>query len=183
TGDDCVSVGPGTANLRVEHVRCGPGHGISIGSLVGKASQEAGTANGLRIKTWARAAAEGAFVRGVVFEHARMLACASSSTRTTYCPNHGPWMPPSSGFACMRSAVKISDVRYADIRGSSASRVAVRFDCSASNPCSGIGLQDIRLAHPGRRRAGGGDLPARRRQGFRPRRASQLLVTRYIQIV
>lgn len=28
TGDDCVSVGPGTANLRVEHVSCGPGHGI-----------------------------------------------------------------------------------------------------------------------------------------------------------
>jgi len=28
TGDDCVSVGPGTTNLRVEHVSCGPGHGI-----------------------------------------------------------------------------------------------------------------------------------------------------------
>ena len=28
TGDDCVSVGPGTSNLRVEHVSCGPGHGI-----------------------------------------------------------------------------------------------------------------------------------------------------------
>jgi polygalacturonase len=28
TGDDCVSVGSGTTNLRVEHVSCGPGHGI-----------------------------------------------------------------------------------------------------------------------------------------------------------
>jgi hypothetical protein len=26
--DDCVSVGTGTTNLRVEHVSCGPGHGI-----------------------------------------------------------------------------------------------------------------------------------------------------------
>ena len=31
TGDDCISVGPGTRNLWVENVACGPGHGIRLG--------------------------------------------------------------------------------------------------------------------------------------------------------
>ncbi|XP_034598150.1 polygalacturonase [Setaria viridis] len=154
TGDDCVSVGPGTANLRVEHVSCGPGHGISIGSL-GKESEEAGvenvtvagasfvgTENGLRIKTWGRAAVEGAYVRGVVFEHAFMHDVRNPIIiDQNYCPNH--ICPHQS------SAVKISDVRYTDIRGSSASQVAVKFDCSATNPCSGIGLRDIKLTLDG----------------------------------
>ncbi|KAL6842756.1 hypothetical protein ACP4OV_027600 [Aristida adscensionis] len=153
TGDDCISVGPGTSNLRVEHVSCGPGHGISIGSL-GKESEEqgvenvtvtgaafVGTENGLRIKTWARAAVEGAYVRGVVFQHALMVDVRNPIIiDQNYCPNHG-----GAGCPHQSSAVKISDVTYSDIQGSSASQVAVKFDCSASNPCSGIGLQDIKL--------------------------------------
>ncbi|GAB4850429.1 hypothetical protein Ancab_029733, partial [Ancistrocladus abbreviatus] len=31
--DDFVSIGDGTKNLQVQNVECGPGHGISMGSL------------------------------------------------------------------------------------------------------------------------------------------------------
>ncbi|AQK60033.1 hypothetical protein ZEAMMB73_Zm00001d053662 [Zea mays] len=63
-GDDCVSIGPGSKTIRVKGVKCGPGHGISVGSL-GRYKDEkdvedvkvtgctlAGTTNGLRIKSW-----------------------------------------------------------------------------------------------------------------------------------
>ncbi|TVU45054.1 hypothetical protein EJB05_04524, partial [Eragrostis curvula] len=44
----------------------------------------------------------------------------------------------------------ITDVNYDDISGSSTTAVAIRLDCSASQPCSGIKLNDIRLTYRGK---------------------------------
>lgn len=33
TGDDCISIGPGTQNLWIQRVACGPGHGIRWGTI------------------------------------------------------------------------------------------------------------------------------------------------------
>ena len=65
TGDDCVSLSPGSKDINIQDVKCGPGHGISVGSLGGVPNEEdvsgltvthstfIGTQNGLRVKTWA----------------------------------------------------------------------------------------------------------------------------------
>ncbi|XP_050236300.1 polygalacturonase-like [Mercurialis annua] len=151
TGDDCVSVGPGTTNLWVENVACGPGHGISIGSL-GKDDNEAGvqnvtvktttfsgTRNGLRIKTWGKPSS--CFAKNILFQHSVMTNVENPIViDQNYCPD---------GEDCpgQQSGVEISDVTYQDIHGSSATEVAVKFDCSKSTPCTGIELEDVKLTY------------------------------------
>lgn len=85
----------------------------SIGSL-GKESEESGvenvtvtgvafvgTENGLRIKTWARAKVEGAYVRGVVFQHALMRDVRNPIIiDQSYCPNDGGAGCPHQVRAC-----------------------------------------------------------------------------------
>ncbi|KAL3321639.1 hypothetical protein AABB24_039315, partial [Solanum stoloniferum] len=147
TGDDCISIGPGNSNLWIEGIACGPGHGISIGSL-GWESQEQGvqnvtvkmvtftnTENGVRVKTWARPS--NGFVRNVLFQHNVQNPIIIDQN---YCPNHE--ICPNQG-----SGVKISDVTYEDIHGTSATEIAVKLDCSKTNPCSGITLEDVNLSY------------------------------------
>ncbi|KAI6696036.1 hypothetical protein NL676_023746 [Syzygium grande] len=150
TGDDCVSIGPGSNNLWIENVACGPGHGISIGSL-GKDQQEdgvqnvtvktvtfTGTQNGVRIKSWARPS--NSFARNILFQHAIMNNVQNPMIiDQNYCPN--------SGCPNQASGVRVSDVTYQDIHGTSATEVAVKFDCSSEYPCTGIKMQDVKLSY------------------------------------
>ncbi|CAA0818432.1 Pectin lyase-like superfamily protein [Striga hermonthica] len=154
TGDDCVSVGPGTTDLWIENVSCGPGHGISIGSL-GKDYEEPGvrnvtvqsvsfdnTRNGVRIKTWARPSK--GFVSGIVFRHAIMCNVENPIViDQNYCPHEKDCPGEVSG-------VEISDVMYQDIQGTSATQVAVKFDCSNGFPCKGIKMEKVKLSYQNR---------------------------------
>ncbi|CAI0421677.1 unnamed protein product [Linum tenue] len=45
------------------------------------------------------------------------------------------------------SGVKVSDVTYQDVHGSSRTEVAVKFACSKSNPCTGIRLDGVKLTY------------------------------------
>lgn len=151
TGDDCVSIGPGTKNLWIERLACGPSHGISIGSLA-KDMDEEGVQNvtvktaviaysttGVRIKSWGRPS--NGFVQGIVFQDILMRYVWNPIIiDQNYCPH----MKNCPG---QESGVQISDVKYQNIRGTSLSEVAVTFDCSATNPCKGIQLQNINLKY------------------------------------
>ncbi|XWS55440.1 hypothetical protein CRYUN_Cryun09bG0000600 [Craigia yunnanensis] len=151
TGDDCVSIGPGATNLWMENIACGPGHGISIGSL-GKDQNEAGvqnvtvktatfigTQNGVRIKSWARPS--NGFARNIVFQHVVMKNVQNPIViDQNYCPGNKNCPGQVSG-------VKVSDVTYQDIHGTSATEVAVKFDCSSKYPCTGIRLEEVKLTY------------------------------------
>ncbi|KAI5583169.1 hypothetical protein BDE02_07G134200 [Populus trichocarpa] len=151
TGDDCISIGPGTRNMLMSGIKCGPGHGISIGSL-GKEFNEdgvenimvtnsvfSGSDNGVRIKSWARPS--NGFVRKVVYKNLIMKNVQNPIIiDQNYCPDN-------KGCPRQTSGVKISQVIYKNIQGTSATAEAVTFDCSPSNPCRGIRLQDIRLTY------------------------------------
>ncbi|KAG5043348.1 hypothetical protein JHK87_007263 [Glycine soja] len=112
TGDDCISIVHGSKDVEATDITCGPGHGISIGSLGSGKSKEFvsgirvnrakifGTKNGVRIKTWQLS---------------------------------------------KKSAIQIKNVLYQNITGTSASDIAVKFDCSDKFPCEEIVLQNIDL--------------------------------------
>ncbi|XP_060211294.1 polygalacturonase-like [Lycium barbarum] len=151
TGDDCISIGRGNSNLWLENIACGPGHGISIGSLgwdmqepgvdnvTVKTATFTGTQNGVRVKTWARPS--NGFIRNILFQHVVMNNVENPIIiDQNYCPNHE--ICPEQG-----SGIKVSDITYQDIHGTSATQVAVKFDCSKTNPCEGINLLGVKLSY------------------------------------
>ncbi|EHA8592464.1 Polygalacturonase [Cocos nucifera] len=155
TGDDCISMGAGSTNVWIEKINCGPGHGISIGSLGLSGDDEGvqnvtvksaiftGTQNGLRVKTWAKPYK--GMVKGVTFQNAVMKNVQNPIViDQNYCPSQKNCPNESSG-------IKISQVKFDDVQGSSATPVAVKFDCSRSNPCTGIELKDIKLRYQNKR--------------------------------
>ncbi|KAM3411340.1 hypothetical protein ACQJBY_003154 [Aegilops geniculata] len=147
-GDDCVSIGAGTLNVHIENVTCGPGHGISIGSL-GKQGSRACVANitvrnavirhsdnGVRIKTWQGGSGS---VSAVTFENVRMDAVRNPIIIDQYycltksCEN-------------ATTAVFVSDITYAGIRGTYDVRgPPIHFGCSDAVPCTNITLSGVEL--------------------------------------
>nr|GEV57711.1 probable polygalacturonase At3g15720 [Tanacetum cinerariifolium] len=142
TGDDCVAIGSGVYDINVTGVFCGPGHGISIGSL-GKNGHTStvekvivrdctlsGTQNGLRIKTVPGYAKKITF-RDITLENVKNPIIIDqhycTSTLNHYCP-----APPGA------SAVQVSGITYKNIYGTSASKKAISFDCSEDYKCHGI---------------------------------------------
>ncbi|OVA01014.1 Glycoside hydrolase [Macleaya cordata] len=149
TGDDCISIVSGSQSVQAVNITCGPGHGISIGSL-GSGNSEAhvsdvkvdtarlnGTTNGVRIKTWQGGSGNAS---NITFQNISMYNVKNPIIiDQNYCDHKDDPCKEQE------SAVQISDVLYKNITGTSASEVAVKLDCSKKHPCRQIVLQDINL--------------------------------------
>lgn len=148
TGDDCISIVSDSFNIYIENITCGPGHGISIGSL-GEGSAKArvadvmvhgaflhNTTNGLRIKTWQGSSGS---ARRILFQNVHMENVKHPIIIDQYyCDSKKPCSNKTS-------AVKVSEVAYLNIKGTSASKEVMRFACSQTVPCENILLADIDL--------------------------------------
>ncbi|KAL2939898.1 Polygalacturonase QRT2 [Bienertia sinuspersici] len=154
TGDDCISIVSGSKNIQVSDITCGPGHGISIGSL-GKGNSKAHvsnvlvnkarlheTLNGVRIKTWQGGRG---YAKDVVFQN---IAMHNVSNPIIIDQNYCDQKTPCSE---MKSAVHVSNVVYKNIKGTSHTNAAIKFDCSKNHRCRGIVLQDINLVKKGKK--------------------------------
>ncbi|KAL4181925.1 hypothetical protein AMTRI_Chr12g273490 [Amborella trichopoda] len=153
TGDDCISLGPGSTQVTVKNVFCGPGHGISVGSLSKFPKEEdvqglhvenctiSDTTNGLRIKTWA--GSDSSSASNFTYEDIVMNNVANPIiVDQQYCPYSScPQMGPSR--------VKMNDLSFKNIRGTSASKIAVNLLCSEAFPCQNVKLDDIKLEYNG----------------------------------
>ncbi|KAL9247149.1 hypothetical protein vseg_020612 [Gypsophila vaccaria] len=151
TGDDCVSIGHGSRDITVTGITCGPGHGISVGSL-GKYKDEqevsrvlvknctlVGTTNGARIKSWPGNKpnrATSITYEDIVMDHVKNPIIIDQQ-----------YGKKSVGEA---SHVKISDVHFRNIRGTSTTNEVMTFACSSAMPCEGIEVADINLVFDGK---------------------------------
>ncbi|XP_045812509.1 polygalacturonase At1g48100 [Trifolium pratense] len=145
-GDDCVSIQTGCSNILVHNVNCGPGHGISIGSL-GKENTRACVSNvtvrdttlhntltGVRIKTWQGGSGS---VQNIMFSNIQVSEVETPITIDQYYCDGGRCHNETS-------AVAVSSIHYTNVKGTYTKK-PMYFACSDSLPCNGITLDTIKL--------------------------------------
>nr|GEW54177.1 probable polygalacturonase At3g15720 [Tanacetum cinerariifolium] len=151
TGDDCIAINGGSFNINITNLNCGPGHGISIGSLGRNSGRDdvvsnirvdgctfTSTQNGVRIKTVPGGSGSAS---QIVFSNIRMTNVQHPILLTQfYCVKDRT--------KCMDIApvVQINGVSFFNIKGTSSLSNAIEIRCSAiKGSCEGISLQQINI--------------------------------------
>ncbi|KAL3631801.1 hypothetical protein CASFOL_024785 [Castilleja foliolosa] len=148
TGDDCIAINGGTSDIDIANISCGPGHGISIGSLGKKGHHDEverinitncsfnRTQNGVRIKTWQGGAG---FAKNIIFSNITFIKANNPVIIDQfYCPH--------SKCNIKKSAVQVSNVRFSGLKGtSSCQNATINLSCSSTVPCKNIILEDVNI--------------------------------------
>ncbi|XP_014521688.1 probable polygalacturonase At3g15720 [Vigna radiata var. radiata] len=144
TGDNCIAINSGTSFVNISDIFCGPGHGISVGSL-GRNGDDArvenihvrnctflGSTNGVRLKTWRGGRG---YARKIVFEDIKVVGVMRPVIiNQNYL-----------GVVDAISAVKISDVSFRNVKGTTGSDSAVELRCDPYVGCNDIVLDHISI--------------------------------------
>ncbi|KAL2319400.1 hypothetical protein Fmac_028369 [Flemingia macrophylla] len=145
TGDDCVAINGGCFNIKATRVFCGPGHGISIGSLGKNRSHEivedvhvhncsfVGTTNGARIKTWPGGSG---YARNITFDQIILRDAQNPIIIDQY---YGIKTPNAE-----EEAVMVSEVTYRGFVGTSASDNAINLKCSTLG-CFSVTFDNVQI--------------------------------------
>ncbi|KAF0916623.1 hypothetical protein E2562_007907 [Oryza meyeriana var. granulata] len=156
TGDDCISIGPGSERINIQGVTCGPGQGISIGCM-GRFKDEKditditvrncvlrNTTNGVRIKSYEDVLSP-ITASKLTFENIKMEEVANPIiVDQKYCPEKT--CADKKG----ANTVTIKDVTFRNITGTSMTPEAVSLLCSDQLPCSGMELLDVNVEYAGK---------------------------------
>ncbi|KAI3840974.1 hypothetical protein MKW92_049066 [Papaver armeniacum] len=148
SGDDCVSIGQGSSFVYVRNCHCGPGHGVSIGSLGSGGENVAveeihvekiqfvGTMFGCRIKTYPGGKG---YCRKVTYKNSNFTNVLNPIFIDQY------YFTPET--VNEGSAVKISDVTFEGLTGTADTTVtsAITMKCSKMLGCDGIKFNKINI--------------------------------------
>uniref|UniRef100_A0A2K1WV08 Uncharacterized protein n=1 Tax=Populus trichocarpa TaxID=3694 RepID=A0A2K1WV08_POPTR len=147
TGDDCVAINGGCSYINITNIACGPGHGISVGSL-GKDGQYdtveevhvrncsfTGTQNAARIKTWQGGSG---YARKISYEQITLVASKNPIIIDQY------YCDGVNNCRNSSTALQVSDVTYSGFQGTSVDEEAIRLDCS-DRGCINIVMDNINI--------------------------------------
>ncbi|KAL5850304.1 hypothetical protein ACOSQ4_008317 [Xanthoceras sorbifolium] len=145
-GDDCIAINGGCFNINITGIACGPGHGISVGSLGDRGEEDkveevyvqncnfTGTQNGARIKTFQGGSG---YARSISFEDITLIDCKNPIIIDQ---NYG-----SVHRKIKTNSLEVSTVSFTSVHGTSANEQAITLDCSSSPGCFNIVMNKINI--------------------------------------
>ncbi|XP_056174626.1 probable polygalacturonase At3g15720 [Syzygium oleosum] len=162
TGDDCIAIIGNSSYITITGVSCGPGHGISVGSLGTHGTRDTveevhvrnctftGSTNGARIKTWQVGSG---YAKSIIFDQITLNAVKNPIIINQFYTNA---VAEENAVISRRnyehaSGVVVSNVTYSGFQGTSATDQAITLSCSSAG-CSDIILDNIKITSstPGR---------------------------------